>query len=321
MKEEDFLPPGTSAMEAMEHIMAAVEDNLASREHLTKLIKTMPERVYTPNNNGPRDYFARVDADIRMARKLGHETDLKSVILFAQSAFTQAHKGAAGDIRKVDKEYKAKVKILAPASDAKTTYDVFKKHYVAELREMAVNASFTALDGTANHVAEMQSRKIAELEDQISRLAVHTADLASIYQETQTMQSTIPPSIETARDPAVQAIIDNNKALSAQVATLSNTISNSNYNGTSVANRSTGNTRRNRTTDGECRQFKCYCSSCGVNLSHEGKDCRTKKHWHNDAATFQNQMGGNSKKDHKWMKFLDPTTGKTVDYCVPAAAT
>jgi hypothetical protein len=180
----------------------------------------------------------------------------------------------------------------------------------------------------------MQSRKIAELEDQISRLAIHTADLASIYQETQTMQSTIPPSIETARDPAVQAIIDTNKALSAQVATLNNTINNGNYSGTSVANRSnvggsmttsagttSGRTRGYKSNDGECRQFKHYCSSCGVNLSHEGKDCRTKKHWHNDAATFQNQMGGNSKKDHKWMKFLDPTTGKTVDYCVPAAAT
>ena len=132
------------------------------------------------------------------------------------------------------------------------------------------------------------------------------------------MRSSVPPTIETARDPAVQAILDNNKALSAQVATLTNTLKNGNYGGTSTANTG-GRSRVNRTGDSKCQQFNQYCSSCGVNLSHPGKDCKTKKHWHNDAATFQNQMGGNSKKDHKWMKFLDPSTGKTVDYCIPTA--
>ena len=63
MKEEDF-PPGTTTFDAMEHIKDAVRDNLASREHLTTLIRTMPNRVYTPNNKGPRDYFAQVDADV-----------------------------------------------------------------------------------------------------------------------------------------------------------------------------------------------------------------------------------------------------------------
>ena len=133
------------------------------------------------------------------------------------------------------------------------------------------------------------------------------------------MRSSVPPTIETARDPAVQAIIDNNKAPSAQVATLTNTINNSNNSGTSVTTRDTGRNNGRTKGNGECRQFNQCSSSCGVNLSHPGKDCKTKKHWHNDAATFQNQMGGNSKKDHKWMKFLDPTTGKTVDYCLPAA--
>ena len=178
MKEEDFLPPGTTAFEAMEHIEDAVRDNLASQEHLMALIRTIPDRVYTPNNNGPRDYFAQVDADVRMAHKLGHVTDLKTVILFAQSAFTQAHKGAAGDIRKVNKEYQAKVK---DEIDTKTIYREFKKHYVAELKEMAVNDSFTGQAGKANHVAEMQRQKIAELEEQLSNLDNHTADITSAY--------------------------------------------------------------------------------------------------------------------------------------------
>ena len=152
---------------------------------------------------------------------------------------------------------------------------------------MAVNAAFTNLDGKANLVVEAQRRDIAIIKEQISSLANHTADLASAYQETrieeQLMRSSIPLTIETVRDPAVQAILDNNKDLSAQVATLTNTINNSNYSGILIANRVTGHneggrSRGSRTGDGECRQFNKYCSSCGDNLSHLGKDCKTKKH-------------------------------------------
>ena len=103
MKDEDFLPPGTATFDAMKHIKNAVRDNLASREYLTKLVRSMPDKGYVPNNNGPHDYFAGIDADIRMPHKLGHITDLRTVILFAQSAFTHAHQGSAVDIRKVDK--------------------------------------------------------------------------------------------------------------------------------------------------------------------------------------------------------------------------
>ena len=83
MMEEDFLPPGTTTYDAMTHIKRAVRDNLASREHLAKLVRSMPDKGYVPNNNGPRDYFAGIDADIRMAHELGHTTDLKTVFEYS----------------------------------------------------------------------------------------------------------------------------------------------------------------------------------------------------------------------------------------------
>ena len=67
-----------------------------------------------------------------MAHKLGHTTDLKTVILFAQSTFTHAHKDSAADIRKVDKEYEEKVKGM---TDNNKIYTEFKRHYVAELQK------------------------------------------------------------------------------------------------------------------------------------------------------------------------------------------
>ena len=45
---------------------------------------------------------------------------------------------------------------------------------------------------------------------------------------------------------------------------------------------------------------KFYCSSCGTNPTHSSKKCEDKQSWHNDKATFKNQMGGNTQNNHLW---------------------
>ena len=319
LKEEGYLPPGTAAITAIEHVESSVRDNLASREHLAKLIKAMPDRDYRPNNNGPRDYFAGVDADIRLAAKLGHKTDLPTVILFAQSTFTRAHKKSAGEIRTIDKAYRHKIR-HADATDIAYVYNTFKLHYVEELKELSMNSQFDGNDGTANLATTNQGLEIAELKQQLALLANHTQDLATAMEDgDRSLRSSIPPSIETKRDPAVQAILDQNKALSAQVATLTNTISNGGLSTTNNNGFTTVKQKSKRTYDNSvCKQFNQYCSSCGVNLSHPSGSCGTKRANHNNDATFENQMGGNASKNHKWMKFRDPTTGSLLDHCVTA---
>jgi hypothetical protein len=57
------------------------------------------------------------------------------------------------------------------------------------------------------------------------------------------------------------------------------------------------------------RQCKCWCYSCGVNLSHNSNECRSRKftaHSQHLTATFNNQQGGNGKKDSNWMKWNSP---------------
>jgi hypothetical protein len=57
------------------------------------------------------------------------------------------------------------------------------------------------------------------------------------------------------------------------------------------------------------RQYKCWCYSCRVNLSHNSNECRSRKfaaHPQHLNATFNNQQGGNGKKDNNWMKWNSP---------------
>jgi hypothetical protein len=47
-------------------------------------------------------------------------------------------------------------------------------------------------------------------------------------------------------------------------------------------------------------QYKCWCYSCGVNLSHNSNECRSRKfttHSQQPTATFNDQQGGNGKRD------------------------
>ena len=70
-------------------------------------------------------------------------------------------------------------------------------------------------------------------------------------------------------------------------------------------------TGRNRGSKGKqdrpmvCRQYKFYCSTHGVNLSHDTRNCRDKGPNHNDNATYDNKMGGCTRGDKWWMLYRD----------------
>eukprot|EP00536_Pseudo-nitzschia_multiseries_P011447 jgi/Psemu1/28910/gm1.28910_g len=67
------------------------------------------------------------------------------------------------------------------------------------------------------------------------------------------------------------------------------------------ANRSNGRGARQPTL--EWKQYKYYCHSCGVNLTHDGRSCykRCNKADHQEGATFDNQMGGATRNADRWL--------------------
>jgi hypothetical protein len=63
------------------------------------------------------------------------------------------------------------------------------------------------------------------------------------------------------------------------------------------------------------RQWKYWCHSCGCNLNHDSKDCRSvrRKTDHKDEATKTNPMNGNVAKDELWQKWWNPANHKPYD--------
>jgi hypothetical protein len=53
------------------------------------------------------------------------------------------------------------------------------------------------------------------------------------------------------------------------------------------------------------KQYKCWCYSCRVNLSHNSNECRSQKFTarsKHPTTTFNDKQGGNGKNDSNWMK-------------------
>eukprot|EP00536_Pseudo-nitzschia_multiseries_P017617 jgi/Psemu1/51768/gm1.51768_g len=60
----------------------------------------------------------------------------------------------------------------------------------------------------------------------------------------------------------------------------------------------------------EWKQYKYYCHSCGVNLTHDGRSCYKPRNKadHQEGATFDNQMGGATRNTDRWLNILrDPS--------------
>ena len=63
------------------------------------------------------------------------------------------------------------------------------------------------------------------------------------------------------------------------------------------------------------KQYKFYCSSHGVNVSHHSGNCKDKKSGHNNEATFKNRMGGSDKRSDLYMQWRNLVTGELCKDC------
>ena len=59
------------------------------------------------------------------------------------------------------------------------------------------------------------------------------------------------------------------------------------------------------------RQWNQYCWSCGVQLNHNSATCKRPRSGHEEhlTATFNDQQGGNDKRNHLWEKWCGPDIG------------
>jgi hypothetical protein len=73
LKTNDFLPTTLTLRAAMEHLYEQVKDSDATRQSHMEIYDRFSSkgRTYTPNPNGPRDFFAECDNDRALATAIG----------------------------------------------------------------------------------------------------------------------------------------------------------------------------------------------------------------------------------------------------------
>jgi hypothetical protein len=176
-------------------------------------------------------------------------------------------------------------KLMLPKySDPETRYAEFKTYYTKELKIL-----FTDLgkQGRAFHANEDMMERVQAMEFDMRTLAAEQSDLESAFHTAQDDMTMVPPTTlevpfaastvgTTLSDPLYKALMTRLDAIEAQ-----------------TANQNSGTRRRPKAP----RQFKYYCYSHGVNLTHGSKDCRNKHAGHDDhpEATRCNPSGGSTR--------------------------
>ena len=127
----------------MKTLTDAVKDNLATQDCLTKILDAQTRRNYTPNSNGPRDYFKECEVDACMAKRLRQAIGINTTMLYSQRAFSRAHPDSTVEIRKLMAEWVDVKDRISKADKAKTPptqatpaalYVKFKAHYSNKIK-------------------------------------------------------------------------------------------------------------------------------------------------------------------------------------------
>jgi hypothetical protein len=303
MKVNEYLPTDLTLTQAMDHLYEQVKDSDATRASHMELYDRFSSkgRSYQPNPNGPRDFFSECDNDRALARAIGlNNIDVTTIMIRALAAFRES-----GHSRESLRNIEERWKMVRPDyPEPETRYDAFKRFYTKELKVLYTDLG---KQGKALHTNEMLER-VQTMEYDMRTLAADYNDLESAFHtavedksiyrhepaapvQTLTLPSTTGTVGTTLSDPLYKALMTRLDAIERATSQTNN---------------------RNPVTEG--RQYKYYCYSHGINLSHASKDCRNKRNGHDDhpGATRCNPCGGSTKNIGRWMKWRTPS-GATAE--------
>ena len=291
LKTNEFLPTALTLRGAMQHLYDQVKDSDATRKSHMEIYDRFSSqgRTYTPNPNGPRDFFAACDNDRALATAIGINTiDVTTVMIRALAAFRDS-KHSRESLRNIEERWKL---VQTSYPEPELRYKEFKRFYTKELKILYTDLGN---QGRAYHANEDMMERVQAMEYDMQTLAAEQADLETAFhtaQDDRTIGTAPPSTLEvpnaastvgtTLSDPLYKALMTRLDAIEAQTAT-----------------QNTG--RRPKAP----RQFKYYCYSHGINLTHSSKDCRNKRAGHDDhpGATQCDPCGGSTRNLDRWMKW------------------
>ena len=204
--------------------------------------------------------------------------------------------------------------------------DTDKKKSFAEFRKYCIKVNLAKIGdkqmlksiGIANSVEDVDNERIGELEQGVDKLLQGLSTLNNkvnaVASAVQSIESK-PKASNDQNDWITKLLANNNQCLvapSSKVAELEKKLAdvtnklNNNNNG----NNNNGN-NNNEVPDGYVLvKWIHYCSSCGVNTTHDNDNCTRKQSWHKAGATYENQMGGNTQNMRMWGKTIKRKIGR-----------
>jgi len=299
---DDDLPDDMQAKDAYEHAQVTLTDTLVSRSSYLKINKAIYSREYKPSSTGPTSYFAECDNDNLMITRMGRTPHTAEIIMeCALEAFAEAHNDTIDTFRKYESEWNDKKVTYAFTG---TIYKEFKIYFIRQLKNL-----YTDKRGTHHqaHYTDTVLRRMAALE---ANVADNTEVLDDLVDETATEYNgtRAPPTAVTLPrrddDDTTLASTTTMRAMMAEQATQQAAAQRAFEARIEQLVAGTGNNNSTRRPN-VCRQYKFYCSSHGVNLSHSSKKCRDKLPNHNTLATYENKLGGSVKHVDWWLQFRD----------------
>ena len=216
------------------------------------------------------------------------------------------------DMTKVAGKWKQLVKDNDYKPDTKEYWDAFKDHYERELKLLFMQMSDKKTKGKAQYSADTMWRHNVQDELDATREELDTVSVAlrTVLSEQASLNKTATPTTVTIPTAALSTVGSaltpgtfQGQGLEQLTAALVAALQ---------ANNSTqcqpSHPQSKPKTEQPWRQWNQYCWSCGVQLNHNSATCNHPRQGHENhlTATFEDQQGGNKKRDHLWGKWCGP---------------
>ena len=325
-KEIDFnmLDTKWTARKAYDHIEAKMRSEEVAQDDYINLWKAVLELEYRPDPQGPEQFFKQQKEHQRRILLVNEGPGIKdgTLIAAAKRAFTKSgHNQLSLDLilakwKNKDEEC---LKTHTEAHHKKTKYGRFQLHYLRELKKL-YRSDHGRPTQKAMHTEELstdiQSMKedLEQVKANQDQLYDNQKEIAAYASDATTTPSTLTPNSNTAAIKEMATAMAKTMA-EQMVQSRSQDIAAVAAKEALKALQLTNNPGCAKISEKEMgwRQWKYWCYTCGVNLYHNTKDHPDSKRKMDGHDTHTNTtkdapQGGNTKRNHLWLKWCEPVT-------------
>ena len=309
------VPYSTPPSAILANIYTKVKDDMEDNQLYMEVVTGMMGQAYTPGKNGAAVYFQEIDDNQHLLYELGQAKLPNSLLVpKAQEAFQAQHD--LKDMTKIASTWKQMVKDNIHNSDTKEYWDAFKDHYEQELKLLYVQMSDKKTKGKAQYSADAMWRHNIQDELDATREELDTVSIAlrtaiservSLNKNTTPSTVTVPTAALSTVGSALTPATFQGQGLEQLTAALVAALQATNGNECQTT-QPQGLPKSKAKVEHPWRQWNQYCWSCGVQLNHNSATCKHPRQGHDNhlSATYEDQQGGNTKRNHLWGKWCGP---------------